>query len=53
MNTAKTVALIITIICGLTLLYNIYDLSTGGWERRQEFVNEFMKGFNEGVKDGN
>ena len=53
MNTAKTVALIITIICGLTLLYNIYDLSTGGWERRQEFVNEFMKGFSEGVKDGN
>lgn len=51
MKTAKTVALVITIICALTLLYNIYDLSTGGWERRQQMMEEFMKGYQQGMND--
>ncbi|MFD0990825.1 CCC motif membrane protein [Mariniflexile jejuense] len=49
MNTAKTVALVITIICAVTLLYNIYDLSTGGWEKRQEVIKGFMEGYQKGV----
>ena len=51
MQTAKTVALVITIICALTLLYNIYDLSTGGWEKRQDVINEFMEGYQQGIED--
>ncbi|NRD20344.1 hypothetical protein HNV08_09825 [Winogradskyella eckloniae] len=51
MTTAKTVALVVTIICGITLLYNIYDLSTGGWEARQEIINEFMEGYQQGLED--
>lgn len=43
MNTAKTVALVITIICAVTLLYNIYDLSTGGFQKRQEIIKSFME----------
>lgn len=49
MNTARTVALVITIICAVTLLYNIYDLSTGGWEKRQEVIKTFMEGYQKGV----
>lgn len=49
MNTAKTVALVITIICAVTLLYNIYDLSTGGWEKRQEVIKDLMEGYQKGV----
>ena len=48
MNNAKIVALITTIICGIYLIYNIYDLSTGGWEDRQSHIDEFMKGFSDG-----
>lgn len=51
MNTAKIIALVVTIICGITLLYNIYDLSTGGWEERQEMINEFMQGYQEGLEE--
>ncbi|WP_299113846.1 CCC motif membrane protein [uncultured Winogradskyella sp.] len=51
MNTAKIVALIITIICAITLLYNIYDLSTGGFEERKQFIDEFMRGLQEGKND--
>ncbi|WP_407556896.1 CCC motif membrane protein [Winogradskyella sp. 4-2091] len=51
MTTAKTVALVITIICAITLIYNIYDLSTGGWEARQEMMNEFMEGYQQGMED--
>ncbi len=49
MNTSRTVALVITIICAVTLLYNIYDLSTGGWEKRQEVIKTFMEGYQKGV----
>ena len=51
MNTAKIIALVVTIICAITLLYNIYDLSTGGWEDRQRMIEEIMKGYQEGVND--
>ena len=51
MKTAKTVALVVTVICAITLLYNIYDLSTGGWEKRQQFINEFMEGYQQGFED--
>ncbi|WP_250432370.1 CCC motif membrane protein [Hanstruepera flava] len=53
MNTAKTVALVVTIICGITLLYNIYDLATGGYQERVEMFNEFMEGYQQGVKEAN
>ena len=49
MKTAKIVALVITIICAITFIYNIYDLATGGFEERQQFFEEFMKGFQEGA----
>lgn len=51
MNTAKILALVVTIICGITLIYNIYDLSTGGFETRMQFFEEFMKGYEEGMQD--
>ena len=51
MKTAKTVALIVTIINGVFLAYNIYDLSTGGFEERQKMINEFMEGYQKGIKD--
>ncbi len=51
MNTAKTFALVVTIICAITLLYNIYDLASGGWETRQEVIKGFMEGFDKGVND--
>jgi hypothetical protein len=47
MTTAKTVALVILIINALFFIYNIYDLSTGGWEERQQMMEEIMKGFEE------
>ncbi|CAH8294421.1 hypothetical protein EV196_108204 [Mariniflexile fucanivorans] len=50
MNTAKTVALVVTIICGITLLYNIYDLSTGGWQTRQQIIEDFMQGYQQGLQ---
>lgn len=53
MQTAKTLALIVTIICGLFLLYNIYDLSTGGWEEREKLINEFMEGYRQGLEEAN
>ena len=49
MKTAKTLALIVTIINGLFLLYNIYDLSTGGWEEREKLIQDFMEGYQQGV----
>jgi hypothetical protein len=48
MSTAKTVALVILIINGIFLVYNIYDLASGGWEERQQIMDEIMKGFEEG-----
>ena len=51
LKTAKTVALIVSIICAITLLFNIYDLSTGGWERRQEFFKDFMEGYQQEIND--
>ncbi|WP_111684240.1 CCC motif membrane protein [Winogradskyella tangerina] len=51
MKTAKTVALVITIICALTLIYNIYDLATGGYEERKAIMEEFMRGFQEGANN--
>ena len=51
MKTAKIIALVITIICALTFIYNIYDLATGGFEERQAIIEEFMKGFREGVNE--
>lgn len=53
MNNAKILALVVTIICAITLIYNIYDLSTGGWEERQDVINEFMKGYQEGRESAN
>lgn len=50
MKTAKIIALVVTIICAVTLLYNVYDLSTGGWEKRQEVIQEFMKGYQQGLQ---
>ena len=51
MNTAKIIALVVTIICAITLIYNIYDLATGGWESRQEFLKDFMEGYRQGIND--
>lgn len=50
MKTAKMVALIITIICAVILIYNIYDLATGGWETRQVIIEDFLKGYQEGIQ---
>lgn len=50
MNTAKTVALVILIINGLFLVYNIYDLASGGWEERQQMMEELMKSYEESAK---
>ncbi|AXP81990.1 hypothetical protein CJ739_2925 [Mariniflexile rhizosphaerae] len=50
MNTAKIVALVVTIICAVTLLYNIYDLSTGGFEKRKDLIEDFMKGYQQGLE---
>lgn len=52
MTTAKTMALVVTIICAITLIYNIYDLSTGGFEKRMEFFETFSEEFNKGYEQG-
>lgn len=46
MKTAKTVALVITIINGVFFAYNIYDLSTGGFEERKRMMEEIMEQYN-------
>jgi hypothetical protein len=51
MKTAKTVALIITIINGAFLAYNIYDLASGGFEERQKMINDIMEGYKQGAQD--
>lgn len=43
MNTAKIVALVITIINALYLIYNIYYLSSGGWEEAMMQYQEIME----------
>lgn len=43
MNTAKTVALVITIINAIYLIYNIYFISTGGWEESMTRYQEIME----------
>ena len=43
MKTAKTIALVITLINLAFLVFNIYDLSTGGFEERQERVKEILE----------
>ncbi|MDO7173645.1 CCC motif membrane protein [Mariniflexile sp. AS56] len=50
MNTAKIVALVVTIICAITLLINVYDLSTGGFEKRKDIIEQFMEGYQKGLQ---
>jgi len=45
METAKIIALVVTIICALYLVYNIYYFSTGGWEESMEKYKEAMEQF--------
>ena len=49
MQTAKTVALIITIINAAIFIFNIYDLSTGGYETRQEQFRQIMEQYGKEV----
>lgn len=49
MQTAKTVALIITIINAAIFIFNIYDLSTGGYEARQEQFRQIMEQYGKEV----
>ena len=46
MNTAKIVALVVTGINLLHLLYTIYFIATGGWELQQEQWRELMEQMN-------
>ncbi|WP_035483552.1 CCC motif membrane protein [Gaetbulibacter saemankumensis] len=50
MKTAKTFALVVTIICGVFLLMNLYDLATGGWEQRQDLIDQFMESYKEALE---
>ncbi|WP_044397388.1 CCC motif membrane protein [Lacinutrix sp. Hel_I_90] len=43
MNTAKIVALVITIINAVYLIYNIYYISTGGFEESMQRYQEMME----------
>lgn len=44
MKTAKTVAMVVTIINAIYLIYSIYYYSTGGWE-------EFMMKYQEAMEE--
>ncbi len=46
MNTAKIVALVVTVINVLYFLYSIYYFSTGGWEESQEQWRQIMEQMN-------
>ncbi|WP_046757638.1 CCC motif membrane protein [Kordia jejudonensis] len=46
MNTAKIVALIVTIINVLNFLWAIYSIATGGWEESQQQWRDMMEQIN-------